>query len=147
MSLESIFSICSAIAMAGWLALAVAPLARPHCIGFARVASAILCIAYLIEALTITVPTNGNFSTLAGVSALFAAPGNVMLGWTHFLAFDLFIGSWEIEDAGREGIAHWAMLPLLVLTLMLGPIGLLSYLVVRSIDRLRKGRPLLARSA
>jgi hypothetical protein len=55
-----------------------------------------------------------------------------MLGWTHYLAFDLFIGSWEIEDAGKRGIPHWLMVPILLLTFMLGPIGLLTYFIVRT---------------
>jgi Domain of unknown function (DUF4281) len=140
MQLETIYSLCSAVAMAGWTALAFAPLARNRLVLGARLVSVVLCIAYVVQMSSITEDTGGSFSTLAGVTALFAAPGNVMMGWTHYLAFDLFIGSWEIEDAGREGIAHWAMIPILFLTLMLGPIGLLTYLSIRSLHRAKAGK-------
>jgi Domain of unknown function (DUF4281) len=139
MSLETIFSLCSLVAVIGWLALLAAPLARPRLIIVARLMAIILCAAYFTQLFTITQPVQGgSFSTLAGVTALFSLPGNVMLGWTHFLAFDLFIGSWEIENAGKLGIPHWAMIVPLFLTFMLGPIGLLTYVTIRTIHVWRR---------
>ena len=72
------------------------------------------------------------------MTALFSLPGNVMLGWTHYLSFDLFVGAWEIEDAGRIGIPHWAMIVPLGLTFMFGPIGLLTYSIIRTIHLWRR---------
>jgi Domain of unknown function (DUF4281) len=129
--LETIYSACSFIALIGWIALACAPLARERLIGAARVIALLLCVLYIVQMLTITEMTGGGFSTLAGVTALFSKAGNVMMGWTHYLAFDLFIGSWEVEDAPKRGIPHWVMIPILFLTLMMGPIGLLAYFIVR----------------
>ncbi len=54
-----------------------------------------------------------------------------MLGWVHYLVFDLFIGAWISRDSRLNGIAHLKTVPALVLTLFLGPIGLLTYLVIR----------------
>ncbi len=134
MDLELIFQICTWIAMAGWLALLAAPLARDNLVQGARIAALILCAAYFAQYFTITEPVDGgSFSTLAGVTLLFSKAGNVMLGWTHYLAFDLFIGAWEIEDAGKQGIKHWLLVPILALTFMLGPIGLLVYFIVRTL--------------
>jgi Domain of unknown function (DUF4281) len=139
MPLETIFSLCSLVAVIGWLALLLAPLARPRLIIIARIMAIILCAAYFTQLFTITRPVPGaSFSTLAGVTALFSLPGNVMLGWTHYLAFDLFIGSWEIENAGKLGIPHWAMIVPLFLTFMLGPIGLLTYVAIRTIHVWRR---------
>jgi Domain of unknown function (DUF4281) len=139
MPLETIFSLASLAAVIGWLALLAAPLARPRLIIVARLMAIILCAAYFTQLFTITQPVQGgSFSTLAGVTALFSLPGNVMLGWTHFLAFDLFIGSWEIENAGKLGIPHWAMVIPLGLTFMLGPIGLLTYVTIRTIHVWRR---------
>ena len=134
MDLERIFSLCSLLALAGWIALLAAPLSRVPLIRAARVTSGALALTYLIQLFTITQPVQGgSFSTLAGVSALFSMPGNVMLGWTHFLAFDLFIGSWEAEDAAASGVPHWLLIPCLGLTLMFGPIGLLLYFFIRTV--------------
>jgi Domain of unknown function (DUF4281) len=139
MTLEKIFSLCSLLAMAGWLALLAAPLARLRLVFAARIVSLVLCAMYGVQLFTITTPAAGaGFSTLAGVSALFSMPGNVMLGWTHYLAFDLFIGAWAIEDSNRIGIPHWAMIVPLVLTFLFGPIGLLTYAVIRTIHVQRR---------
>lgn len=132
MNLETIYSVCSAIAFAGWGALAVAPLARDRLVLAARAIALLLCALYLLQFMTITESVDGaSFTTLAGVTALFSLPGNVMMGWTHYLAFDLFIGSWEVEDAGKRGLPHWLVLPCLFFTLMLGPVGLGLYFILR----------------
>ncbi len=138
MSLEMIFSTCQVLALLGWLMLVMAPLSRDRLVLAARIVSALLAVAYFAQFMTITEPSGGNFSSLAGVSTLFSKPGNVMLGWTHYLAFDLFVGSWEVEDAGKQGLPHWLVLITLFLTLMVGPIGLLTYLIIRTINCTRK---------
>ena len=137
--LEMIYSACSTLAIIGWLALVLAPLNRGYATPFARGAALILAVAYFTQLFTITQDTGGDFITLAGVSALFTVPGNVMLGWTHYLAFDLFIGSWEVEDAAQRGIPHWLVIPCLGLTFMFGPIGLLAYFIIRTLWRQKAG--------
>ena len=143
MTLDQVFSLCSLLALAGWIALLAAPLSHTALVRTARIFSAILALTYFIQLFTITQPVQGgSFSTLAGVSALFSMPGNVMLGWTHFLAFDLFTGAWEVEDAGKIGVPHWAVIAPLVLTFLFGPIGLLTYGAIRTAHLLRtRGRP------
>ena len=76
-------------------------------------------------------PSDGGFASLGGVMALFTSPYFALVGWVHYLVFDLFVGAWEVRDAQRRGISHWPVVPCLVLTLMLGPIGLLAYLLLR----------------
>lgn len=70
--------------------------------------------------------------SLAGIQSLFATDAGTTLAWAHFLAFDLFVGRWIYRDARRRGISRVAVSPLLVLTLLLGPVGFLGYHVVRS---------------
>ena len=76
-------------------------------------------------------PTGAGFTTLDGVMALFTSPWVALAGWVHYLIFDLFIGAWEVRDAERRGIRHALVVPCLVVTLMLGPVGLAMYLVLR----------------
>ena len=63
--------------------------------------------------------------------AAFTSPHAALAGWIHYIAFDLFVGAWEVRDARRRGIPHGWVLPALFLTLMAGPLGLLFYLLVR----------------
>jgi Domain of unknown function (DUF4281) len=144
MALETIFSLCMGFVLVGWLALFLSPLWQPRLIQAARIVACLLALAYLAQMFTTTQPVQGgSFTTLAGVTALFSLPGNVMLGWTHFLAFDLFVGSWEAEDAAKIGLAHWAVLIPLALTFLIGPVGLLTYAVIRTIHLWRRHGRLL----
>jgi hypothetical protein len=69
--------------------------------------------------------------SVPGLRALFMSDGGIVLGWTHYLAFDLFVGQWIARDADNKGFHRLAQLPFLFLTLMVGPIGLLLWLVFR----------------
>jgi len=79
--------------------------------------------------------TEGGFSSLADVSKLFENPWALLAGWTHYLAFDLFIGGWEVRDAHDRGVPHLFIVPALVLTFLFGPAGLLVYLAIRALRR------------
>lgn len=76
----------------------------------------------------------GGFDTLEGVMRLFTSPVAVLTGWVHYLAFDLFVGAWEVRDSRRRGVPHVLVAPCLVLTLMLGPTGLLAYVLLRGLS-------------
>jgi len=76
-------------------------------------------------------PEGFNFSSLYGVMLGFSAPHIVIAGWIHYLIFDLFVGAWETRDALRRGIPQLLLVPCLIATLMVGPIGLLLYVLVR----------------
>jgi hypothetical protein len=73
------------------------------------------------------------FGTLRGVMDLFTDKALVTAGWVHYLAFDLMTGLWIKRNSLRYGIPHALVIPCLLLTFMLGPIGLLLYLLIRSI--------------
>lgn len=142
MDLELIFSAMSGLALVGWLCLALAPLRRPALVAAARVVAALLSLAYaILIAKGFTQPggpEGGGFDSLAGVMILLSTPAVMLPAWIHYLAFDLWVGTWIIEDAPKAGVPHWLVLPILFATFMLGPVGLLSYLIVRFIaGRLR----------
>ncbi len=71
--------------------------------------------------------------SLGSVAALLGSPGGATVGWMHFLAFDLFVGRWVYLDAIERKIHPLVMAPILFFVFMLGPIGLLVYLITRMI--------------
>jgi Domain of unknown function (DUF4281) len=73
--------------------------------------------------------TPAAFGTLPGVMTLFAVPWIALVGWVHYLCFDLFVARWMMNDAPDAG---YRLAPILLLTLFFGPAGLLCYLAVRS---------------
>ena len=72
-----------------------------------------------------------DFTTMKGVSAIFSTPIGVLIGWSHYLVFDLFVGAWIGRDAQRGGISHWLAAPAMFFSFLLGPIGLLIYMTGR----------------
>ena len=44
--------------------------------------------------------SEGGFSSLARVAALFRDPWALLAGWVHYLCFDLFTGAWGGWAAG-----------------------------------------------
>jgi len=132
MTAEQLFSILNSMAVAAWLPLVFLPRVRWSATVVPMVMPVLLAIIYL-ALLIVTLPwSEGGFSSLAGVRALFDNPWALLAGWTHYLAFDLFIGGWEVRDAQRRGIPHLLVIPALVLTFLFGPVGLLLYLAIRS---------------
>lgn len=141
MSAQAVFTIANNGILVFWLLLIVAPrwkgtdllvhsMAVPVVIG--------LTYAWLIARSFMGEGAAGaGFFSLAGVMAFFTSPVAATAGWIHYLVFDLFIGAWEARDARRRGIAHLAVIPCLIVTLLFGPIGLLLYLAMRAL--LRKG--------
>jgi len=70
--------------------------------------------------------------TLDGVAALLGSSAGATVAWVHFLAFDLFVGRWIYLDSQERRISAWLVSPVLFLTLMLGPMGFLLYLIIRT---------------
>jgi hypothetical protein len=69
--------------------------------------------------------------TLDGVAELLGSPAGAAAGWAHMIAFDLFVGRWSYLDSRARGVPALLMAPILLLTIMLGPLGLAAYLAVR----------------
>lgn len=137
-TLSTAFTACNRIALLAWVVVFSAPLwpdvARAVVLGSVVT---LLCIAYvyfLFLGKRHDAPgesPKGGFFTLGGVISLFKSPRAVLAGWIHYLAFDLMVGLYILNDAASRGIAHVVLLPILFLTLMFGPAGLLAYLGLR----------------
>jgi hypothetical protein len=101
---------------------------------FAPIALGVTYAWLLATALTGQMPEGAGFETLDGLMKTFTVKQAVVAGWSHYLVFDLFIGAWEARDAQRVGLNHFILAPCLVVTLLVGPIGLLLYLMVRGLS-------------
>lgn len=134
MKAETLFQVCNSAAPVGWLLMALAPRwSWTKKIVLSGLFPLVLGLVYLGIIVTTFGSSEGNFNSLAGVMKLFENPYAVTAGWIHYLAFDMFIGAWEVNDSQKHGISHWLVIPCLFLTLMFGPIGLLLYFVIRLI--------------
>ena len=135
MSPDSIFQTCNTIAMVGWIVLLII---SPFWSGFDKFLIGIIITLFAIVYVWLIFQVFGpgdfeKFSSLNGVMELFTNKTAVTAGWVHYLAFDLLTGIWIKKNAQKYNIHHLILIPCLLLTFMLGPIGLLLYLLVRSI--------------
>ena len=87
----------------------------------------------LATALSLPAPDGAGFSSLEGLMKLFTVEMALVAAWSHYIVFDLFVGAWEARDAQRVGMNHLLLVPCLVLTLLVGPIGLLAYIMIRGL--------------
>lgn len=134
MSLETLFSAAGSLAMAGWLALLVAPRARLANWTIAGLGiPAVLALGYAVLLAWHAPGAEGGFGSLAEVAALFRTEGVLLAGWVHYLAFDLFIGAWMCRRAAGEGMNPWLVRLCLPPTLLAGPVGLLLFLGLRAV--------------
>lgn len=133
MDFTQLFSSASSAAMLGWLVLILAP-RRPivmqslrlGLIGLLSLTYAVLIFVYFFRV------EGGGFGSLAEVRTLFLNDGVLVAGWIHYLAFDLFVGTWIALEADRLGWNRVVQAPILVVTFMFGPIGLLLFFIMRA---------------
>jgi hypothetical protein len=128
-----VFVVCNDFALAGWALLVFAPRWRwTERLVLSGAWSLLLSLVYLVLVVIFLPSARGGFGSLDGVARLFENHALLLAGWVHYLAFDLLIGAMEARQARAAGIPHLALVPCLVMTLMLGPIGLLLFFVVKS---------------
>ena len=132
MTADQLFSIANFVVLPGWILLVVAPRWR----WTQRIAAVALPLALAALYLTLLIlhfgKSGGGFGSLAQVSKLFENPYLLLAGWIHYLAFDLFTASWEVRDSERLRIAHPYVIPCLLLTFLFGPVGLLTWFLIRT---------------
>ena len=132
MKAEQIFSIANLIAMLSWIILAVAPRwVVTRKIILSGAIPLLLSAAYLVLIVLFFGKAEGGFDSLPNVMKLFTNEWATLAGWIHYLAFDLFVGSWEVKDSQARGISHWFVIPCLILTFLFGPVGFLLYSILR----------------
>ncbi len=123
---ETLFSAASTAALLGWLLLIAGPRRRwvRWLIGGGIVGGLCLVYGVLAMAYFFTVP-GGGFGTLEQVMRLFTVPEVALAGWVHYLAFDLAVGLWIAQRSDAQGVSRWLQAPVLGVTFMFGPLGLL----------------------
>jgi hypothetical protein len=141
------FSMVNLLALIAWVGLIALPRWPALLSGVLYLGVGLLCLIYaggLIGVVSGLIPNpdggGADFTTIAGVRSIFASDAGVTIGWTHYLAFDLFVGLWIARDADAKGVSRLVQAPILLATLMAGPIGLLVWLGLREPMARKQGR-------
>jgi len=130
MSAARVFQCLNLVVLPWWAVFLAAPRSRIA----ARAAShsaiflglSLLYAAFLAGALAAR-GGDGAFDFDA-LRVVLATPRGFLAGWTHYVAFDLFIGAWIVRESCRLRVEPR---PYLFLTLVAGPLGLGGFLVRR----------------
>ena len=148
MDWNAIFGAMNLLAMLCWAALILGPRKPLLLSSLLYLGVGMLCFVYAAGLIAIVSglvdPVGGeaqaNFSTIEGVRAIFTSDGGVAIGWTHYLAFDLFVGIWIARDADAKDFSRFLQAPILLATFLAGPFGLLIWLLVREGRARAQGR-------
>lgn len=145
---DSLFGIANIWAVICWTALILAPRGALVQSAVFYAGIGLLCLAYavllvlftggLIDAAPVAGGRQADFTTIEVVRGIFMSDGGVTVGWIHYLALDLFASMWIARDADRKGFSRLVQAPVLLLTFVAGPAGLLLWLIIRE-RRARKG--------
>ena len=137
---QAYLGFATAVALVGWAILVFLP-RRPVLLSLVLYAGVgVLSLTYvlgLVSVLTGFADPGGpytstvSFFTVEGLRAISTNDAGVVIGWIHYLAFDLFIGLWIATDADNKHVHRLWQVPILILTLLAGPVGLLIWLIVR----------------
>jgi hypothetical protein len=134
--MEPVFGLANMFALAGWLLLIAAPRWRwTHRLVLSGWWSVALAVVYTVLVARFFPQAEGGFGSIVEVRQLFASDALLTAGWVHYLAFDLYVGALQVKQAQRDQLSHLVLIPILIATFLLGPMGLLAFFVVQSIRR------------
>jgi len=97
----------------------------------------ILSVAYVYvfyQAILLDEPLFGIFKlylSLDDLYTVFATENFLLIFWIHFLALNLFLGSWVSRDAVKYNMTRGLVFVPLVLIYLTGPLGLVLYWIFR----------------
>jgi hypothetical protein len=131
---DLVFKLANGTALLAWIALVCSPSRVAWAPAVWRVTGRWLPLALAVVYLAMLATHwrgQGGFGSIAEVRALFDVPGALVAGWVHYLAFDLFVGSWIAERAGAAHMPHALLVPILLMTFMFGPLGLLAFALLK----------------
>jgi hypothetical protein len=135
MTSTALFTFANNLALFGWILLLIVPEWKYTRTTIINVAIPLLLsvLYFYLIVVHFGAMQEGGFGSIAELKILFSNDDLILLGWVHYLAFDLFIGTWEYFDAKKNGINRFLIIPCQVLTFLAGPVGLLLYIVLRAI--------------
>jgi hypothetical protein len=134
MTPTDIFSFANMTAMPMWLLMIILPKWKVtrFLIDY-KVIPILLSVTYAFYIIQSLLGGGGlDFGSLESVMILFTKEDAVLAGWVHYLAFDLLVGMWILNQNKTLKIHQLIIAPCLFGTFMLGPIGFLLFMIVRA---------------
>ena len=127
--MDALFQFFNTSVLLPWLLMAFAPNWRlTRWLADTRAFVLFLSLAYAVLLVYVLANPQPNapgldFISLDGILAMFSQRETVLVGWIHYLAFDLLAGTWLFRHAQERAVPAYWRIPCLFLTLMFGPLG------------------------
>ncbi|WP_299436454.1 ABA4-like family protein [uncultured Aquimarina sp.] len=137
MTPAAIFSIAGMITMPMWILMIFFPKWKvtKFLIDF-KVIPLVLSLLYVIHIFqAIQIGGMMDFGSLTSVMALFTEENAALAGWIHYLAFDLIVGMWMLDQNKKLELHQLIMAPCLFATFMFGPLGFLLFKIIKTIKQ------------
>jgi ABA DEFICIENT 4-like len=136
---EGVYQASRWLARAGWLVIAISLLVpKVRRLGWPTtqfVIPAIFCVGYVLRVWEgrpgFELYGLNTFFFVEGIQHLYTNDSALVASWLHFLALDMFAGTWIVRDGLARGMPKLLILLCLPFTLMLAPSGLLIYFALR----------------
>jgi Domain of unknown function (DUF4281) len=133
MTPDTVFMVTCSLAAVGWIILLFL---SPFWIGYDKfvvgIIIALLAITYgWLNFSNFDPGLLKKFTSVDGIAEIFQNRFLLVAAWVHFLAFDLLAAVWIKKNSVTMGIGHILIIPALIFTCMLGPLGFLIYLLTR----------------
>ena len=138
MTPTEVFSYASMITMPMWILMIFLP--KWNFTRFLidyKLVPVLLSVVYAIYIVQALIIQGGmmDFGSLNSVMQLFTEENAVLAGWVHYLAFDLLIGMWMLNQNKTIGIHQILMAPILLGTFMFGPVGFLLFTLAKTLKQ------------
>ena len=133
MTTAEVFSIANMMAMPMWILLILLPKWKVTRFLIDYKIIPLALSLFNVYYVAISIQAGGmDFGSLASVMELFTKEHAVMAGWVHYLAFDLLVGMWMVNQNRTLRIHQILLAPCLFFTFMLGPVGFLLFMGMRA---------------
>ncbi|MBT8324786.1 MAG: DUF4281 domain-containing protein [Winogradskyella sp.] len=135
MSPSEVFSIVNLLAMPMWILMIIVPNWKvTRFLVDYKIIPVMLSFIYAFYIISSMLGGSAmDFGSLESVMQLFTVENAVLAGWVHYLAFDLLVGMWMLDENRTLKIHPILMAPCLLGAFMLGPVGFLLFMGLRAV--------------
>jgi hypothetical protein len=143
MTAAQVFVVANLFALGGWAILVIAISLQRSWLRDTVAGTAwpvLLSVLYVVASGLGWGTSGGGFLSLEAVREHLSGDWLMLAAWVHYLAFDLFIGARIAAETERAQLPRLVLVPVLPLTYLYGPAGLLLFYILRqAAGRRRRG--------
>lgn len=126
--MDTIFQIANTLGLLSWIYLIGWPRGTRtiKVLRYGVITALGLTYIFLIAPLIVNMEAD-TFTSLDNIQQMFLDDRMTVAGWIHYLAFDLFVGTYIVKEGIRLRMPRWHYTICLPFAFMFGPVGLLMF--------------------